>query len=79
MRINISDVCTIDEFAVLLKVHPNTVRNGIKSGKIHAFRVNKGIHSSWRILKTEIMRMCEDEFLEKKSNSKYRKIINLEK
>lgn len=48
---------TITEFAKILKVHPNTIRNGIKTGRIQAFRVGKGVKSSFRIPTSEINRM----------------------
>ncbi len=52
------DFLSIDEFAALLKIHPNTVRNGIKYGRINAFRVGKGKRSMFRIPKSEIHRMA---------------------
>ena len=51
------DFYTIQEFADFLSVHSNTVRNGIRSGHIQAFRVGRGIKSSWRIPHSEINRM----------------------
>ena len=52
------DVCTILEFAELIKVHPNTVRNMIKTGKIQAFRTGKGKRASYRIFRFELQRMA---------------------
>ena len=40
---------TIFEFAKKLRVHHNTVRRAIKSGRIHAFRLNDNQNSPWRI------------------------------
>jgi len=48
---------TVREFAKLIKVHPNTVKNSIKSGKILAFKVGIGKRSSYRIAGTEVERM----------------------
>lgn len=66
MKVNISDVCTVKEFADLMKVHPNTIKKAIKLGKIHAFRVTEGEKSPWRILKTETQRMAEEEYINRK-------------
>lgn len=49
---------TIVEFALKIRVHPNTVRRAIKSGRINAFRVGAGKRSSYRIPKDEINRMA---------------------
>lgn len=54
----VNDFYSIKEFAKLLKVHHNTVRNGIKYGRIQAFRVGKGKTSSYRIPYTEVQRMA---------------------
>lgn len=72
----IKDFYTIQEFADYLKIHYNTVRNGIKNGHIQAFRVGKGKKSSYRISHTEINRMALfnlekviDDIIEKKGKS----------
>lgn len=49
---------SIKEFANLLRIHPNTVRNSIKSGKIQAFKVGFGKRSVYRIPASEINRMA---------------------
>lgn len=49
---------SILEFAHLVKVHPNTIRNSIKCGKISAFRVGPGKRSKLRIAKSEIQRLA---------------------
>lgn len=41
---------TINELASILKVHPNSIRNGIKDGRIKAEKFGK----VWRIRKKEI-------------------------
>lgn len=53
----IPEFFSIIEFAQLLKVHPNTIRNMIKSGRLSAFRLGGGRTSSYRISKVEIQRM----------------------
>lgn len=42
----------IVEAAALLGVHPNSIRNVIKSGKLPAYRLGDKGH--WRIKKTEL-------------------------
>lgn len=49
---------SIKEFAVLLRIHPNTVRRAIKSGRINAFKVGSGKRSTYRIPKSEINRIA---------------------
>jgi len=46
---------SINEFAKIVKVHPNTIRRAIKSGRIISFKVGK----VYRISKYEISRMAE--------------------
>ena len=52
------DFYSIKEFAFLLRIHPNTVRRGIKSGRIGAFKVGAGKKSTYRIPKAEINRIA---------------------
>lgn len=49
---------SIKEFAVLARVHPNTIRRGIKSGKIHAIKLGVGRNCIYRISKTEVNRVA---------------------
>jgi excisionase family DNA binding protein len=60
-----TDECySINEFAKIVKVHPNTIRRAIKSGRIIAFKVGK----VYRISKYEISRMAEfdiEDYIEK--------------
>jgi excisionase family DNA binding protein len=53
----IPEFFSILEFAQLIKVHPNTIRNMIKNGRLCAFRVGGGRTSSYRISKSEIHRI----------------------
>lgn len=50
---------TVAEFAKHLRIHPNTVRKGIKKGRIQAFRVGEGLRSEFRISATEVQRISE--------------------
>ena len=52
------DFLTIKEMAVLIRVHPNTIRRAIRSGKISALRVGKGVSAIYRIPKSEINRLA---------------------
>jgi excisionase family DNA binding protein len=58
MKQNILDILTVDEFAEILKVHPNTVRYQIKTGRIQAFRASEGKKAPYRIFRSEIERMA---------------------
>lgn len=49
---------TVQEYALLLNIHPNTVRSSIKSGRLNAFKVGSGDKSIWRIPRSEINRMA---------------------
>jgi excisionase family DNA binding protein len=56
-----NEFLSVKEFAKLIGVHPNTVRNSIKSGRISAFKVGNGDRSDYRIPRSEINRMaCVD-------------------
>jgi excisionase family DNA binding protein len=52
---------SIDEFAKLLKVHPNTIRNGIKTGRINAFKVGSTGKSAYRLPRSQIHRLADEE------------------
>lgn len=51
------DFYTVKEFAIKLRVHENTVRKGIRTGHIHAFRIGSSRKSSFRIPNSEFGRM----------------------
>lgn len=48
---------TVKEFANLLKVKPETIRRGIRSGNIIAVRIGDGKTSSLRIPRVQLDRM----------------------
>ena len=51
---------TIKEFALEMNLHPNTVRRGIKKGKIAAVNIGTGeTYSVYRIPFTEISRLLQ--------------------
>lgn len=54
----IKNAFSVKELASHLGVHYNTILNGIKSGRIKAFKVGQGKTASWRILKYEVDRMA---------------------
>ena len=58
-----NDFLSIQDFAKWIKVHPNTIRRAIKSGRISAFKVGKGQRSVYRIARTEVARMAEFDVL----------------
>lgn len=49
---------TIIEFAEKLKVHPNTIRRAIKSGRLSAVRIGSGKRATYRIPLSEINRIA---------------------
>lgn len=50
---------TVMEFADRSRIHPNTARKMIATGRIQAFRVGVGKRGSYRIPKDEMARICE--------------------
>jgi excisionase family DNA binding protein len=52
------EALSIKEFATKLKVHPNTIRGLLKTGKIHGYRIGR----VWRINLSEILRLAEIQF-----------------
>ena len=54
---DIDEFLSVKEFAKLLRIHPNTVRRAIKTGRINALRVGSGKRSDFRIARSEVNRM----------------------
>ena len=68
---------SIKEFAKILDVHENTVRNAIRNKKIETIRLGIGPKSGYRIAKSELSRMISfdlnvmiDGMIEKKMREK---------
>jgi excisionase family DNA binding protein len=57
MKMKNKEFLSICEFADIVGIHPNTVRNMIKSGRLCAFRTGSSEKSSYRIAKSEIQRL----------------------
>ena len=57
MNMKNNEFLTVNEFAEVIGVHPNSVRNMIKKGRLSAFRVGGGERSSYRIARSEINRL----------------------
>lgn len=54
---------SIDEFAKLLRVHPNTIRKAIRDGRINAFRISSAKRKpAFRISRSEISRIAEEDY-----------------
>lgn len=58
MKEIISNAFSVKELALHLSVHRNTIMNGIKCGRIKAFKVGRGRTASWRIMRYEVERMA---------------------
>ena len=56
--LGLNEFLSIKEFAILLKVHPNTIRRAVKSGRINAFKVGYGKKAIYRIARIEINRIA---------------------
>ncbi len=68
---------TVKEFSEKIRLHENTIRRAIKSGRIQAFRSSDGERSSFRIPNTEVQRLCEldmSKLIEKIVHEKLEKI-----
>lgn len=62
---------TIVEFAIKLRVHPNTIRRCIKNGSINALKIGTGNRCVYRIPFSEVERMMlvdMKELLKKMAN-----------
>ena len=57
------DFLTVMEFADKLRVHPHTVRQAIKDGRIQAMKVGIGKRSQYRISNVELGRILEVDMM----------------
>jgi len=57
MKLHEKDILSLKEFAQYIDVHPNTVRKMIRTGQLSAFKTGKGRTSSYRIAKSETIRL----------------------
>jgi excisionase family DNA binding protein len=57
MRFEEKDFLNVKEFAEYIAVHPNTVLNMIKRGYLVGFKTGKGKTCSYRIAKSETIRL----------------------
>jgi len=57
MKYEEKDFLKVKEFAEYIGVHPNTVQNMIKRGYLAAFKTGNGKTCSYRISKSETIRL----------------------
>jgi len=57
MKFEDKDILNVKEFAEYIRVHPNTVHNMIRKGYLAAFKTGKGKTCSYRIAKSETLRL----------------------
>lgn len=62
MRLHDKCFYSVKEFAKLLNVHTNTIRNAIKIGRIGAFRIGTGKRAIYRIPYSEFERVTLIDF-----------------
>jgi len=49
---------TIDEFSKLLRIHRNSIRSMVYSGRLNAIRIGSGKNASYRIPRSEVQRLA---------------------
>lgn len=73
------DFLSINEFAKMVRMHPNTVRKSIKKGRLNSFRIGSGDNAEYRIPKAELNRlsfMDLERIIEKKIEEKKKEITS---
>jgi len=76
MKDSPKDIMTLKEFAEYIQVHPNTVRKMIKTGQLSFFKSGTAKNSSYRIAKSETLRMSLNnlhEIIDEKAEQKANK------
>lgn len=61
---------TVEEFAKILKIGPQSIRRAIRAGRIHGFRVSIGKKAAYRIAETEFDRIALMSYQETINNIK---------
>lgn len=61
---------TVEEFAKILKIGPQSIRRAIRAGRIQAFRVSIGKKAAYRISETEFDRIAVMSYQETLNNIK---------
>jgi len=59
---------SVKEFALHVKMHPNTIYRAIKNGRINAFKIGQGNRSVYRIPTSETLRLAEKNMKEVMDN-----------
>ena len=55
---------TVKEFAEEMDLHPATIRNAIRKGRIYAFKIGVGKNASYRVPQSEFYRIAELDWTE---------------
>lgn len=58
MIMNLDEFYTVEEFANILKVTPETIRRAIRAGRIAAIKYNDCKKGSWRISRHQFDKMA---------------------
>ncbi len=61
---NLEQLLTVDEVAVKLKIHPETIRRWLREGRLDGYRISR--KGGWRIRPESVTRMLEEEIFEGK-------------
>lgn len=60
------ELLTVKQFAILVKMHYNSIIRNIQNGRIHAFRICAGKKAAFRIPRSEINRIALFHIMEEK-------------
>lgn len=56
---------TVAEFAKILRIHPNTVRKMIKTGRLHPINTGSKLKPRYKIPEDDLLRLRAEAFDEK--------------